>query len=291
MALRLDHVLEPGERVVWRGQPSRRASLLAMLPRLTLLSYFILVLWLLPRLAYGAASPAPLWINGLYYFSFALFLLAVFIALGGLSVPREAALTERRLLKLSGLIWPRVTELALARIVRLRVTGLGPSGLAVEGDGRARLQLEQIAEPRALLSSLAEMTGLPLVLARQPRAARAGILLAAAGLWGVALSLAVFSALLFLVGDDSAVLRALNLFGWAGLFVGVVLLGRLLSSLAMLLYLRRFVTAGEMNAAIHGRIEGAGPALEARFGRRTQSILAWLAGLVYGQPVGPGDGG
>lgn len=291
MALRLDHVLEPGERILWRGQPSRRASLLALLPRLVLLTYFILVPWLLPRLTYGAASSAPLWLNGLYYFSFVLFLLAVFIVLGGFSVPREAALTERRLLKLSGLVWPRATEMPLERIVRLRLTGLGPNGLAVEGDGRTRLRLEQIAEPRKLLNSLAEMTGLPLVLARLPRAAQAGALLAAAGFWGVALGLVAFSALLFLVGDDSTVLRALNLFGWVGLFVVMVLLGRLLGSLAVLLYLRRFVTAGEINAAIRGRIEGAGPALEARFGRRTQRTLTWLAGLVYGKPAGPGDGG
>ena len=116
--------------------------------------------WLLPRLGADTLSLHPPSPQALYLLSFVLFLMASFILAGGVSVQREAALTERRVIKLSGLIWPRVSELPLGEVVRLRITGaLGPSGLAVDGGAGGNLRLEQVAAPRELLDSLAQRTG------------------------------------------------------------------------------------------------------------------------------------
>ncbi len=290
MALRLDHLLEPGERVIWRGRGSRWAGLAAVLPRFALIAGFILVVWLLPRLGADTLSLQPPSPQALYLLSFALFLMASFILAGGVSVQREAALTERRVIKLSGLFWPRVSELPLGEVVRLRITGaLGPSGLAVEGGAGRDLRLEQVVAPRELLGSLAQRTGLALAPAAPPGAPLAGHLLATAGRWGAGLGLLAVAGLLFAGGRTGGVLPGVGVITWAALAAGAVLLARLLASLAALTYLRRFVSPAELRAAIHGPIEGAGPALGRRFGRRTRWTLARLAALVYGEAMGAGD--
>jgi len=294
MASKLDHMLEPGERVVYRARQS-------------VLEFFVRFLGLgaaLGAFAYGLhflgvwAAPELFRTPPHRLVSLLAVLLACLLLARG-----KALVTDRRLLVGRGLYRRHITQLPLSEVTE--VTGLAegsPRLVAVESAGGRALVLDELPKARQLGMAVAEAAGLPLPADPASVGERAARVLKAGGFWGALPEAAVAMMLPALAVDpgEPATLGAVVILLVPYLIFAVpvgLALGWVFGSLLVLVCLRPLVTAKEIEQALH-TLQQMVNATSRHHDYPYDDLDRWmrplrirLAGIVYGRPMRPSADG
>ncbi|MEM7223156.1 MAG: hypothetical protein AAF495_09275 [Pseudomonadota bacterium] len=285
MLVKLTSLLEPGERVICEVRPSGGRTLRDVLQLVPLLAALCggleLFAWLIEPDWRGLGVAATIG-SGLP--------MAYLIVARG-----EALLTERRYLRRRGLIRPKVTEIPLTQV--REVVGLEPCstrGVALKKYDNWLEDLSDLPDARRFGLEIAAAAGLPLPEDPPSPAMRAHGLLASAGLIGGFTGFALVFVGLCTIGmtSDSQLVMVLTIFAVVGMLVPLLggVSGWLVGLVGALVYLRRRVSAQDLRAAIHMNLyPGEDPLFTNGYTPWGRRILAWLAGRLTGQPMGPPD--